>query len=377
MGKAFRNILIVALVVTCGLAAAAAENSEGYLTVTGPCGLEFPRDHGAHPGFRTEWWYYTGNLQSDTGQPFGYQLTLFRSQIVPPIDEGAPAKPRSAWRTRQIYFGHAAVSDIAGRRHLQAEKVAREALGMAGAVPEREVTTIWLHDWSIQIAPDQHRLAAQTPDFGIDLQLTPVKRPVFHGDGGYSLKGSRPEQASCYYSYTRLESEGRLSLGGKNVPVGGTSWMDHEFSTAPLAPGIVGWDWFSLQLSDRTEVMVFLLRTESGGLHPASSGTFVGADGEQMHLEQRDVAVEVLDRWKSPGSGAVYPSRWRMQIAPLGIDLTIAARLADQEMKTTLSTGVTYWEGSVAVDGSANKAAVSGLGYAELTGYADPFEAPM
>ncbi len=366
------------LAMTPAPAFAAEEGAEAYLQVTGPCGLEFPRDHGAHPGYRTEWWYYTGNLQSGSGRPYGFQLTLFRSQIVPPLEDLSSAEPPSAWRTRQVYFGHAAVSDIAGNRHRQAENIARGALGMAGSMHDQGGAAVWLHDWSIRIGPGrQHRLSAETPDFGISLQLAPVKPPVFHGDGGYSLKGSRPENASCYYSFTRLDAEGRLTLDGKAVAVTGYGWMDHEFSTAPLEPGIVGWDWFSLQLSDGTELMIFLLRLKSGGLHPASSGTFVDASGAARHLQRRQVAVAVMDSWKSPSSGAIYPSRWRIDILPLGIHLTVASRLADQEMKTARSTGVTYWEGSVAIDGRTNGAAVSGSGYVELTGYAEAFEAPM
>ena len=161
------------------------------------------------------------------------------------------------------------------------------------------------------------------------------------------------------------------------MKVEGLTWMDHEFSTAPLEPGIVGWDWFSLQLSDRTEIMLYQFRNEQGGLSPASSGTFIDASGNPRHLTIDDFSIDVLDQWKSPHSRASYPTRWRLTISPLSIQLSVDANLSDQEMQTPASTGVTYWEGSVSVSGSAAKHSVKGTGYVELTGYAQPFSAPM
>ena len=353
------------------------EAASDYYTVNGPCNLEFPKDHGPHPGYRTEWWYYTGNLASVSGKHFGFQLTFFRTQISPP---GATAKwPRSpsAWRTQQIYLAHSAVTDISGKKHLHAETVSREALKMAGALQTSESTTLFLKDWSARIEPGRHLLKVNTDEFSFDLTLTPSKPPVKHGQAGYSLKGSSPQRASCYYSYTRLESEGRLKLDGKVASVKGLSWMDHEFSTAPLEPGLEGWDWFSLQFSDQTEFMGFLLRMEEGDVSQASSGTFVDREGQSRHLAKRDFVVTVLDSWKSPHSKAVYPSRWRLQVFPLSLDVTIVSNLPDQEMRTLNSTGVTYWEGSVSLRGTKENRPLSGRGYVELTGYARSFDAPM
>lgn len=161
------------------------------------------------------------------------------------------------------------------------------------------------------------------------------------------------------------------------MTVTGSAWMDHEFSTALLEPGLTGWDWFSLQLSDANEIMVFLLRTAKGGLHPASSGTFIRADGTTQPLAKAEISVEVLDTWRSKKSGARYPARWRMQIAPLAIGVEITSNLPNQEMRTPDSTGITYWEGSVSVKGVKGKHPVEGHGYVELTGYAEAFDAPM
>jgi predicted secreted hydrolase len=354
-----------------------AEDSSNYLSVTGPCNLEFPKDHGAHPGYRTEWWYYTGNLGSENGNQYGFQLTFFRSQISPPGAEKKWPRPASAWRTSQVYLAHAAVTDIAGKQHLHAEDVARAALEMAGVNQSAEQTKIYLKNWSARIDADVHVLKVDAADFSYALNFKPVKPAVLHGDRGYSLKGSTSERASCYYSFTRLEGQGRISIGGNTVAVSGSAWMDHEFSTALLEPGITGWDWFSLQLSDSTEIMVFLLRTETGELHPASSGTYIDAGGVTQSIAKAEINVGVLDTWRSKQSAARYPADWRLQIAPLSIDVKITSNLPDQEMRTTGSTGVTYWEGSVSIEGTKDKLPVKGEGYVELTGYAGAFDAPL
>jgi len=356
---------------------ALAEAPSNYQTITGPCNLEFPKDHGAHPGYRTEWWYYTGNLRSAAGDLYGFQLTFFRSQISPPGAAKTWPNPPSAWRTQQIYSAHAAVSDIAGKRHLQAELVSREALTMAGVLNRPPETVVYLKNWSARIGSETQMLKVDTAEFSYDLTLKPLKPPVLHGRAGYSLKGSSPQRASCYYSYTRHEVDGRLTIGGKTFAVSGQGWMDHEFSTAMLEPGIKGWDWFSMQLSDRTEIMVFLLRTDDGGISAVSSGTSVDPEGKTRAIGKDDFAVTILDTWQSPHSKAIYPSRWRLRVFPFALDLTISANLADQEMRTSESTGVTYWEGSVSIRGTRDANPINGQGYVELTGYAESFDIPM
>ena len=356
---------------------ALAEEPSNYLTITGPCNLEFPKDHGAHPGYRTEWWYYTGSLRSKAGDPYGFQLTFFRRQISPPGAAKAWPNPPSAWRSQQIYSAHAAVSDIAGKRHLQAELISREALAMAGVLHRPPETVVYLKNWSARIGSEAQMLKVDTAEFSYDLTLKPLKPPVLHGRAGYSLKGSSPESASCYYSYTRHAVDGRLTIGGKTFAVSGQGWMDHEFSSAFLEPGLKGWDWFSLQLSDRTEIMVFLLRTDDGGISAVSSGTFVDLEGKTQAIGKEDFAVTVLDTWKSPHSKAVYPSRWRLRVFPYALDLIIFTNLANQEMQTSESTGVTYWEGSVSIRGTRGATPIKGQGYVELTGYAESFDIPM
>lgn len=362
-------------IVACGAIALSADEGQGYLQVTGPCGLEFPRDHGPHPGFRTEWWYYTGNLVTETGRRFGFQLTFFRHQLTPFGASADWPDPHSAWRTRQVYLAHAAVSDLSGRRHLQSEQAAREALGLAGWVQDGDEMKVFVGDWNASIRPGGHRIEASADGFSFQLDLAPAKAPVRHGQEGYSRKGSTPERASCYYSMTRLETTGTVTLADKQpIAVTGVSWMDHEFSTAPLEPGTVGWDWFSIQLADRSEFMMFLLRREDGTIVPASSGTYVDPLGVPRHLERGRFDIDVLDSWRSKRSGAVYPSQWRIKIPLAGVDVVVASNLPDQEMRPADLTGISYWEGSVSVRGTKGGAPIEGQGYVELTGYASPVE---
>lgn len=348
----------------------------GFTSVDGECDLQFPRDHGAHPGYQTEWWYYTGNLQSTTGSRYGFQLTFFRRQTAPPGDKHQWPQPASSWRTLQLYFAHAAVSDIDGGLFTHSEKMSRGALDLAGVRQVSPGTTeIFLGEWSALIGPTEHSLNAGAGDFRIQLGLKPAKPLVLHGKDGFSLKGTTPDRASCYYSFSRLEVEGSLVVAGKETPVSGTAWMDHEFSSAPLEPVYVGWDWFSLQLSDKTELMVYLLRKKDGSFGPASSGTFVGPSGGTRHLGRDDFGMEVLDSWKSPRSGATYPAGWKLRVPALDLDMTIRPTLLDQELETEGSTRITYWEGSVSALGTSKKQPVRAVGYVELTGYAHPLEA--
>jgi predicted secreted hydrolase len=346
---------------------------DGYSEVTGPCDLTFPADHGSHPGYRTEWWYYTGNVADGASKKYGFQLTFFRTRLAPPGDEKSwPSNP-SPWRTDQVFLAHAALTDIGAKRFFYDEKVARGAAGLAGVKQTNGNTTIFLEGWSADVGGFQQRLKAFTPSFSLNLLCEPLKPLVLHGTEGYSLKGDRPESASCYYSFTRLATSGTLTVDGKRHPVRGTAWMDHEFSSAPLEQDLVGWDWFGLQLNDDTELMVYLLRRRDGGYSEASSGTFVNSSGVAVHLSHRDFKVEVLDHWKSRRSGATYPSRWRIHVLPLDIELNVVPNLADQELITTRSTQVTYWEGSVSVTGKAKEKLLKGVGYVEMTGYAKPF----
>jgi predicted secreted hydrolase len=212
------------------------------------------------------------------------------------------------------------------------------------------------------------RLVARDEEAGLslDLELAATKPLVAHGDRGLSAKGDESGNASYYVGYTRMSGRGTIGTGGGEAQVTGEAWFDHEWSTSALGPGAVGWDWFSLQLEDGRELMLFQVRREDGSIERASGGTLVGRDGRARHLGREDASIDVLRRWTSPESGGRYPSRWRLRVPSEELDLAVEPWLLAQEMRTSL----VYWEGAVRVSGSSRGRAVSGAGYVELTGYA-------
>lgn len=332
----------------------------------------FPRDHGSHPAYRTEWWYHTGHLFDAAGRHrFGYELTFFRRGIQREDSDRA----RSRWAIDDLYLAHFALTDIDGERFLYDEKISRAGVGKAGAVTG--TLRVWIDRWSAELVssdPAVIQLRASGDGAALDLRLTARKPPVVHGLDGISRKGQPAGRASHYYSLTRLATEGTVRLGAERVAVSGVSWMDHEFGSGGLGEQVVGWDWFSVQLDDRTELMFYLLRRRDGVPDAASSGTFVQADGRVRHLTAREVGITVLAHWVSRASGARYPSRWRIVVPDLALSLQLSPFLSNQELITNRSTRVTYWEGAVTVDGTRDDTPVAGQGYVELTGYAVPFD---
>ena len=338
------------------------DGTASYLRVVEPRDLAFPADHGPHLDYQTEWWYYTGNLVADEGQHFGYQLTFFRRALAPP---DLRADRESAWAADQVYMAHFALTDVAGANYEAAERFARGAAGLAGA--QAAPYHVWLEDWSVEeVEPGVTGMYAAQDDLTLDLVLVDGKGPILQGDRGYSPKGPQPGNASYYYSLTRLETSGSVQVGDTVYPVNGLSWMDHEWSTSALSADQVGWDWFSIQMDDGSELMVFQLRKEDGSIDPFSSGTFVAPDGSTRLLGQDEFEIQVEDTWRSPHTGATYPARWTVVVPVVDLVLAIEPHLADQEL--TLSYA--YWEGAVRVEGERAGQAVSGNGYVEMTGYA-------
>jgi predicted secreted hydrolase len=356
-----RHALLPVLLAVAALAIAGADAADWHRHA-GPPALVLPRDHGAHPEFRTEWWYLTGIVESAAGERFGFQLTFFRQGLAP-----GPGEPgSSALRARQVLAGHLVLADLGGRRFLHAERLRRADHGLAGyRVDDLE---LWLDDWSLVRRPDG-ALEARARDLehglGIAIELRPGRGLVLHGDRGYSPKGPEPGNASAYLSWTRLEAAGELELAGRRLMVRGAAWFDHEWGSSQLGAGVVGWDWFSLRLADGRDLMLYRLRREDGSADRFSAGTVVGADGEVSRLQVEAFSVEPTGSWTSPSSGATYPSGWRLRVPGHGIELELEPLLESAEVDGTRSTGVVYWEGPVAASGST-----SGEGYAELTGYA-------
>ncbi len=326
---------------------------------------EFPKDHGNHGEFKTEWWYFTGNLRAEGGREFGYQLTFFRQGITPP-SERVPAESRFV--AGDVYLVHFAVTDLADEVYYHGQLASRGAFDEAGAVvvagdgnePRR---LAWLQGSSVSLLPGGgFRIVGKDADAEIDLTLSPTKSPVVHGKDGVSQKAAGVGRASYYYSLTSLATTGTVKVGEEEFSVEGKSWFDHEWATNQLGEDQVGWDWFSLQFDDGTELMVFQIRQRGGGRDVHSSGTFVGTDGVGVSIADHEFSLEAGRTWTSPETGAIYPLEWKLAVPKLGLDLTVAARLDGQEQ---VLEPVSYWEGSVRASGSHE-----GVGYLEMTGYA-------
>ena len=326
-----------------------------------PRTYDFPADHGPHLGFQTEWWYYTGNLATADGRHFGYQLTFFRRGLKP-----GEVQRTQSMASNDIYFAHFAISDVQAGTHAFDERFSRSADGLAGAAGDPY--HVWLEDWSVDslnaIGSDVH-LQASARGQAIDLTLTADTPVVENGDRGLSAKGEQPGNASYYLSIPRLATKGTIRVGGGTIDVSGLSWFDHEWSTSALGLHDVGWDWFSLQLSDGRDLMFYQIRRQDGSISPVSSGTLTRPDGSYVSLDHQQVTVTVESRWTSPESGADYPARWRIQVPSQGIDLEVKPWLADQEMRVS----IIYWEGAVHFQGTSEGQPADGDGYVELTGY--------
>jgi predicted secreted hydrolase len=325
--------------------------------------MSFPADHYSHPDFQTEWWYYTGHLQTDSGKRYGYQVTFFRFGLR---DRQNDLKEMPLFS--ELYMAHFALSDIGAKQFHYRERINRGANDKAGAATDRYV--VWNEDWRVEGDDKNHSIEVKARGTQLRLNLKSLKPPALHGENGLSQKGEGAGRASYYYSLTRMQTGGELTLDGKKEKVRGLSWMDHEFGSNQLRDDQVGWDWFSIQLDNNRELMLYLMRRKDGSVDPYSSGTLVDPKGKTTHLALKDFRIEVLDRWQSPESGANYPMKWRVTIPKEGIELEIEPAFSNQELITNRSTRVTYWEGAVQARGSFQNKPARGQGYVEMTGYA-------
>lgn len=326
--------------------------------------FNFPRDHASHDDYRTEWWYFTGHLQNGS-RNFGYELTFFRFALDQ--DE----KNSSPWSMKNLYLAHFAVTDPSGHRFLFHEKMNRAGLRLADARQDRPY--VYNEAWSMEQLSDQFLLRADAPDFTLHLLLTPQKPITIHGKDGVSQKASCRGCASHYYSMTDLKTKGALTIDKQSYEVTGLTWMDHEFGSNQLTEKQVGWDWYSLQLDNGMEIMLYVMRNSDSSIDPNSSGTIINADGSTKHLTRDDFAITSTDSWVSSKTRARYPMGWHVSVPSLKAQLEIEPELKDQELVTTGSTGVTYWEGACKVKGTALGHATSGKSYVEMTGYAEKF----
>lgn len=410
-------------------AAAAAADVSRFARAEGPREIVFPEDRGPHDDFQTEWWYYTGNLTAETGEHFGFQLTFFRRALAPPDERaprasawgtdqvymahfaltdvnggkhysferlargaagvaGAQAAPYRVWledwEVAEIVStsGIEALAGHSGQRDQPAKASSPEQIPqsgievLAGISGQRDQPAEAsspgdsVNDSAWRPQPARLRAAALDPNLNLnlslDLTLSDLKSPVLQGDRGYSRKGPEPGNASYYVSRTRIAAEGTVTVGDKTYAISGLSWMDQEWSTSALGAEQVGWDWFSIQLDDGSELMAFQLRRADGSVDAFSSGTLIAADGATRQLGPGDFTITPTGTWRSPRTGGVYPAGWLLTVPAADLRLEITPWLADQEMQVSY----TYWEGAVRVSGTSAGRPVEGNGYVELTGYA-------
>ncbi|MEE2982912.1 MAG: lipocalin-like domain-containing protein [Pseudomonadota bacterium] len=321
--------------------------------------FHFPRDHGLHEAFRTEWWYFTGHLTDAEQQPYGFQFTLFRFEL-----DDVESASESEWRTPRVFLGHFAISDICSGKFHQFERMSRAFPGIAGASIDPQA--VWLDDWRVEFDGHAHwSLHAQHDVVELELTLAALTPVVARGEGGLSRKSAAHGNASYYYSIPRLHARGALRLPSGEHAVEGTAWLDREWSTSALDREQVGWDWFALQFEDSSTLMFYRLRRRDGTPDPYSAGSYISAAGEVRALSADDVRIEVESTWTSAATGTEYPGAWQIEVEALELSISVVPRVAAQEWQGRFR----YWEGAASFTGTRGSTAVVGLAYVELTGY--------
>jgi predicted secreted hydrolase len=340
----------------------------------------FPDDHWAHREYKIEWWYLTGHLEAedDPTRRFGYQFTIFRVGLSP-----TASGLESEWAAGALVMGHAALTDKGAGDHRFSELLRREASFLAGFGEPGDPRIAWSRApvgtddvWEIvwnQKAFD-FRMRDDRVGIAFDLSTTPAKPRIFQGAGGFSRKSDAPGAASLYYSYTRLTTTGSVTIDGEPYRVRGESWMDKEFSSSQLTDDQVGWDWFSLQLDDGREIMLYELRNEDGKVDHGR-GTVVSREAETRYLRFEDWKLRTTGRWRSPESGIEYPAGWVIELEGEASGFVLEPDVADQENRSRLAAGPSYWEGSVTV--RDENGVVLGRGYVEMTGYGENNRPPI
>ena len=350
--------LFLALPLAALAKSPSAQVAFGQVTPGRP--LHFPRDHGSHPLYRSEWWYATGWVNDASGNAYGVQVTFFRNR--PGVAESNP----SAFAARQLVFAHAALADPRRGRHLHDQRAAREGYGLAGAA--EETTRVWIGDWLLALADDAFVARIAAREFTFDLRFALTEPLLPQGDGGFSRKGPATVQASYYYSAPQLAVSGTIAAAGITASVTGAAWLDHEWSSEYLAAEAAGWDWTGINLADGGAMMAFRIRDKSGGAFWAA-GTLRGADGRTRTFSPDRVRFVPLRSWRSPRTGVTYPVA--MRVTADDTELVLEPLFDDQELDSRASTGTIYWEGAVRASVAGREA---GRGYLELTGYGAPLK---
>lgn len=357
-----------------------------------PC-LSFPKDHGQHGDFRTEWWYLSGHLHGEDGTDWAYHFTIFRRALEKWTDLALVALAISSRWLRNIgafqralasmlenqncrrirvdgYVGHLAITNVSEHRYKFLERAGTSLFEVAGA--HDESLYAWVKDWKLQECNGVVQVIAERHGFAIELDLVPQKPPVFQGRDGLAMKGTEPGQASYHYSLAPLTTSGKLTWCGKTRPVTGRSLMDREFGTAMLPKSVRGWDWFGLILDNDHEIIISLIRSSDGSLATTSSATLIRPNGASELLTADLLEITAAELWSSPATGARYPVSWNVMVGKIGLSLSVQALIKDHELVSASSTTVDYWEGPVRVSGTLVGETVSGTGHVELVGYSQP-----
>ena len=368
--SASKSILVFSFLLFAFCVPAPVRTQTHFARVEKTWQWQFPRDHGQHAKFQTEWWYFTGNLKAENGHRFGYELTFFRQAFLPMLS----ARP-SSWAFRDVYIAHFAITEVEKENFYYDQKISRGALNLAGA--DSAALAVHLGDWFARqetatpsAGVGKIQLRALSTFGKIDFVLTPMQPPVFHGVKGSLPNSDLPGDAAYYYSLPNLQTEGILKLNDDAFYLRGTSWMDHEFFTPVVDIKSVHWDWLSLHLSDSTEVMLAQLHRGSGAEVLHSTGTFIQRNGTAQTLSSREIGLEPQAWWTSPVSGGKYPLAWKIKF--LDYELQLSTPVKNQELDTRRTTGNFYWEGYVEASGKKGGQTVRGEGYLEMTGYENP-----
>jgi len=343
---------------TSSLLLATPAAAEGYPRVVPGRTIEFPRDFGAHPDFRNEWWYITGWVKDGNGAPSGIQVTFFRNR--PRVAETIASR----FAPRQLLFAHAAIADPKLGRLRYDERAARAGFGLAEASDSS--TDVRIDDWSLELAGREYLARVFARDFRFELRFAETQAVLLQGDAGFSRKGNALAQASYYYSEPQLSVTGSIAIGGADKSVAGTAWLDHEWSSEPLAPGAAGWDWTGLNLADGGALMAFRMRDRAGSTLWAG-GALRTADGRLRSFDPDAIRFEAKRTWRSPHTGVEYPVA--MEVSAGTASYVLEPLMDDQELDARASTGTVYWEGAVR---ALSRGREVGRGYLELTGYGKP-----
>jgi len=350
MNKIYIMICLITCSIDCGIALC-----DDYERAIDMRAWSFPKDHGAHPNFKTEWWYFTGHLKSGT-KIYGFELTFFRfaNRHLTGLE--------SAWTPDQIYLTHFTITDESESKFYKYEKVNRHSFGLSGSSPN--TLRVWNGSYGVELIGESIEIKASSPETKLELFLKQDSPIVLNGKEGLSPKGSKSGQASYYYTIPRLVGDGTLTLNGKSVTINNASvWMDHEFFTIHESEH-QGWDWFAVQFEDKSSLMVYQLRDQNGNKTNFSSGTYLDKNGKKLILKADDLTLTPIEYWKSNKTGITYPITWNIKIPKLGIDIYTNPTLRNQELALAKLINLNYWEGRSTVTGTHK-----GQAYVELVGY--------